>query len=94
MHDRSTGRSWLKKKLLIPVAAVAAAAGAVIAIAPSAEAAVPFPVASLDGSGNNVANPTWGQAGRAYSRVGTTHYADGIGSQQTGPNARNVSNVS
>ena len=91
--DQPTGRRrpWLKKRILIPVV-VSLATGAVIAIAPGAEAAVPFPVASLDGSGNNVANPTWGQAGRAYARVGTTHYADGIGSQQTGPNARSISN--
>jgi len=90
--DQPSGRRpWLRKRILIPVV-VSLATGAVIAIAPGAEAAVPFPVASLDGSGNNVANPTWGQTGRAYSRVGATHYGDGISSQQAGPNARNISN--
>jgi len=84
-------RFWLQKRLLIPVAA-ALVAGTIVAIAPGAEAAVPFPVENLDGSGNNVANPTWGQANRAYSRVGTAHYADGVGSPMTGPNARYVSN--
>jgi hypothetical protein len=39
---------------------------------------VSFPVESLNGNGNNVNNPTFGQAGNAYSRVGTAHYADGI----------------
>src|SRR5262249_16504742 len=47
---------------------------------------------SLDGSGNNVANPSWGQAGRPYSRVGTAHYADGISQPMSGPNARYISN--
>jgi hypothetical protein len=30
---------------------------------PAAEAAVTFPNENLDGAGNNVAHPTWGQAG-------------------------------
>ncbi|HZM74094.1 MAG TPA: peroxidase family protein [Candidatus Limnocylindrales bacterium] len=59
---------------------------------PPAQAAVPFPIESLDGGGNNVANPTWGQAGRPYPRVGPAVYADGIGAPVTGPNARYVSN--
>jgi hypothetical protein len=49
-------------------------------------------VESLDGSGNNVAHPTWGRAGRPYSRVGPAQYADGIGRPVAGPNARAVSN--
>ncbi|MFC5834803.1 peroxidase family protein [Nonomuraea insulae] len=57
-----------------------------------AYAAVPFPVESLDGSGNNAANPTWGRTGTAYSRVGSTRYGDGVGSPTTGPNSRFVSN--
>ncbi|MBO3744470.1 cellulose binding domain-containing protein [Streptosporangiaceae bacterium NEAU-GS5] len=63
-----------------------------LTVATPANAAVPFAVASLDGSGNNVANPTWGQSGRAYARIGPVRYADGIGSPVSGPNSRYISN--
>ena len=59
---------------------------------PPAQAAVPFPIESLDGSGNNTANPTWGQSGRPYLRVAPATYADGVGAPVGGPNARYVSN--
>ena len=75
------------------VAAVAlATAGTVLAVIPSASASVPFAVESLDGSGNNVNNPTFGQSNRPYSRVGPAKYTDGIGQPFGGPNARQVSN--
>src|SRR5262249_11305622 len=51
-----------------------------------------FAVENLDGSGNNVNHPTWGQSNLPYARVGTAHYADGISQPITGPNARNISN--
>ena len=51
-----------------------------------------FDVESLDGRGNNIGHPAWGQANQPYSRVGAAHYADGIGSAMSGPNARAVSN--
>jgi hypothetical protein len=57
-----------------------------------AQAAVPFEIQSLDGSGNNVANPTWGQGGRPYARVAAARYADGRGAPVSGPNSRMVSN--
>jgi hypothetical protein len=57
-----------------------------------AQAAVPFPIQSLDGSGNNVANPSWGRAGTNYSRVAAARYADGRGQPVAGPNSRYVSN--
>ena len=60
------------------VAGLLAVAG-IVTVAQTAQAAVPFPIESLDGSGNNVANPTWGQAGRPYARVAPAAYADGIG---------------
>jgi hypothetical protein len=47
---------------------------------------------SLDGSGNNVAHPSWGQAGTAYARVAAPNYADGIGQMQAGPSPRYISN--
>jgi hypothetical protein len=87
----SRRKKWLR--LALPVGAVAAlAAGVLIAVAPSASASVRFEVENLDGSGNNIDNPTWGQAGQPYLRVGTAHYADGISQQVSGPNARFVSN--
>ncbi len=51
-----------------------------------------FEVAPLDGRGNNRRHPEWGQAGTQYSRVVPARYADGIGEQVSGPNARYVSN--
>jgi hypothetical protein len=47
---------------------------------------------SLDGSGNNLAHPDWGQAGTAYLRVAEPNYADGIGRMVPGPSPRYVSN--
>jgi len=47
---------------------------------------------SLDGSGNNLIHPTWGQAGTPYLRVAPAHYADGISQIAAGPSPRYVSN--
>jgi hypothetical protein len=47
---------------------------------------------TLDGSGNNVAHPTWGQAGTQYLRVARPNYADGIGQMVSGPSPRYTSN--
>ncbi|HET9140702.1 peroxidase family protein, partial [Actinophytocola sp.] len=58
----------------------------------TASAAVPFAIQSLDGSGNNVANPTWGATGRPYARVAAARYTDGRSQAPTGPNSRSVSN--
>ncbi|MGE5156289.1 MAG: peroxidase family protein [Betaproteobacteria bacterium] len=86
---RSFLRRW--RYPLIGGAALLAVSG-IVAVAPGAQASVPFTVEALDGSGNNVNHPTWGQAGLAYARVGTAHYADGISQPVSGPNARMVSN--
>ncbi|MBW4718093.1 peroxidase family protein [Saccharothrix obliqua] len=51
-----------------------------------------FEVQSLDGSGNNRVHPEWGRAGAAYPRVAPARYADGVGTQVDGPNARRISN--
>ncbi|MEJ3745740.1 peroxidase family protein [Actinomycetes bacterium KLBMP 9797] len=58
----------------------------------AATLAVPFEVQSLDGSGNNAANPSWGQANTPYSRVAAARYADGRSQPVAGPNSRYVSN--
>lgn len=47
---------------------------------------------SIDGSNNNVAHPTWGQAGTNYIRKGSPHYSDGKGGIISGPNVRFISN--
>ena len=47
---------------------------------------------SIDGSGNNVFRPTWGQAGTNYLRVAPMHYANGINSIDDTVNARYISN--
>jgi hypothetical protein len=47
---------------------------------------------SLDGSGNNLAHPDWGEAGMPYARIAPANYADGIGSMVSGPSSRYVSN--
>ena len=91
MNLRASRKTWLLR--VLPVAATVAVVGGItVAIAPAASASVPFEVQALDGSGNNQANPTWGQAGRPYLRVGTAHYADGIGAPVSGPNGRYISN--
>ncbi|MFI6598437.1 peroxidase family protein [Nonomuraea sp. NPDC050536] len=55
-------------------------------------AAVPQDLQSLDGSGNNQANATWGKSGTPYSRIAAARYADGSGAPVSGPNARLISN--
>jgi hypothetical protein len=47
---------------------------------------------TLNGSGNNVAHPAWGQAGTQYRRVASPNYADGIGQMVSGPSPRYISN--
>src|SRR5215831_4180201 len=86
---RSFLRRW--RYPLIGGAALLGVSG-IVAVAPGAQATVNFPVGSLDGSRNNVNHPTWGQAGLAYARQGTAHYADGISQPVSGPSARFISN--
>ncbi len=47
---------------------------------------------SLDGSGNNLDDPTLGQAGENYTRVAEADYADGLDEMNEGPAARYLSN--
>ncbi|WP_231954236.1 peroxidase family protein [Pirellulimonas nuda] len=52
-------------------------------------------VYSVDGAGNNLANPLWGSTGIALQRLTTAEYADGL-SEAAGadrPSAREVSNT-
>jgi len=91
--DHTHRRRWRPRRTLIAaVAGLLAIAGPIIYVNQAASAAVGFPIESLDGSGNNVANPTWGQAGTAYSRVLPARYADGRSQPVSGPNTRMISN--
>jgi hypothetical protein len=81
-----------RKAIAIVGAAALAVTGAIIASASNAHAALGFEVQSLDGSGNNVNNPTWGKVGEIYPRVGPARYADGRSQPVAGPNSRAVSN--
>src|SRR6516164_8482845 len=49
---------------------------------------------SVDGSGNNIANPSWGQAGTDLLRVSPVAYADGVSapSQPNTISPREISN--
>ena len=51
-----------------------------------------FEERSLDGSNNNRAHPSRGQAGTPYRRVAPPRYADGVQAQAAGPSPRYVSN--
>ena len=88
---RARSIAWRSRLPLIGGAAVLATIG-IVAVSPSAQASIPFATESLDGSGNNLSHPTWGQAGLAYNRVGPADYADGVGQPVSGPNPRQVSN--
>ncbi len=59
---------------------------------PDVDAAVLGDARSLDGSGNNLENPTLGQAGENYTRVADANYADGVGEMVQGPAERYLSN--
>jgi hypothetical protein len=52
----------------------------------------PSAVRSLDGSGNNLDHPDWGEMGKPYVRVARPNYADGIGRMADGPSSRYISN--
>jgi hypothetical protein len=56
------------------------------------DALFPEGVRSLDGSGNNLEHPDWGQSYTPYSRVAAPNYADGRAEMVAGPPARYVSN--
>ncbi|HEX8631294.1 MAG TPA: peroxidase family protein, partial [Catenuloplanes sp.] len=80
---------WL---LAAPMALLMVAAGVVVGTPGGASGAPAIEVQSLDGSGNNRANPSWGRVGLPYSRVAPTRYADGVGAPAPGPNSRYISN--
>jgi Animal haem peroxidase/Cellulose binding domain len=80
------------RNMLIGAAVMSLVSTAIVIGTHNAQAAVGFEVRSLDGSGNNVAHPTWGQTNTPYSRVAPARYGDGRSTLVNGPNARMVSN--
>jgi peroxidase len=48
---------------------------------------------TIDGSNNNLANPTMNQAGTDFARVGPANFSDGISEMTSGPNPREISNI-
>src|SRR4051812_1100196 len=52
-------------------------------------------IASFDGTGHNLAHPTWGSAGVDYLRTPAAAYADGVPTQggTSRPSARVISNA-
>src|SRR5712691_1861156 len=80
----------MRKHIIPTVAASILVIGFAPASAPS-DSGIEF--RSLDGGGNNLVHPTWGQAGTQYTRVAAPPaYADGISAIEGGPSARYVSN--
>src|SRR5712691_1056001 len=80
----------MRKHIIPTVAASILVIGFAPASAPSASG---IEFRSLDGGGNNLEHPTWGQAGTQYTRVALPPaYADGISLMEGGPPARYVSN--
>ncbi len=73
----------MRKIVAVAIVALAVAAGASAFGAP--------PTRTLDGSGNNVRNPSWGQTNTQYLRVADANYADGVGQPVSGPSPRYVS---
>ena len=48
---------------------------------------------TIDGSNNNLADPTMNQADTDFGRVGPAHFADGFNAMTQGPNPREISNI-
>lgn len=54
--------------------------------------AISFEAPSLNGHGDNLEHPEWGEAGSDYVRIAPARYADGVGEMVEGPNPRYISN--
>ena len=93
---KGASRLGLRKRYVIGSCALLLAAGftlnASIAEGASSGADTHLEVQSLDGTGNNLAQPTLGRAGSVYPRVAAAAYADGRSAPLEQPNARFISN--
>ena len=50
-------------------------------------------VRTLDGFGNNVENPLWGNADQTFKRLSDTHFDNGVDTPREGPVPRDISNL-
>jgi len=48
---------------------------------------------TIDGSDNNLADPTMNQTDTDFTRVGPAHFSDGFNEMTSGPNPRQISNI-
>ena len=48
---------------------------------------------TIDGSNNNLVDPTMNQTGTDFARVGPANFSDGVNAMTSGPNPRDVSNI-
>jgi hypothetical protein len=76
----------------VAAAVLLGALAALFFLARKDDASQPAAVRSLDGSGNNVDHPDWGEIVKQYVRVAKPNYADGIGRMVNGPSSRYISN--
>lgn len=82
----------MRRAALIVVAGVIAAVGGGASARSAANPLFPTGLRALDGSGNNLQHPAWGQANTPYLRLAPAVYADGKGAPVSGPSPRYVSN--
>jgi hypothetical protein len=87
---RRRRRTWIAWLLALVALVVAAFAVSFPFMPASNVSAMEF--SPMDGLGNNVDHPSWGQENRPYTRVASFAYADGTGEMQGGPPARYISN--
>src|SRR5690349_12141616 len=84
----SLARKELAMRRYVLPTIVLAAVGAIVGA--GSVSADSFSGRTLDGTGNNVAHPAWGQAGAQYVRVAAPNYADAIGRPVSGPPPRYI----
>src|SRR3954453_10094212 len=48
---------------------------------------------TIDGSNNNLADPTINQADTDFARLGPANFSDGVDAMTSGPNPREISNI-
>ena len=81
---------------LLPAAIEQLEARSMMSVNPVGTPPAPLlPAASIDGTGNNVAHPTWGSTGQDLLRLSPVSYGDGISTPSGAdrPGARLVSNL-
>lgn len=90
-------RSRISTRVLVPVLLVGLIGGCATDSSTGSSTTAPAAVVAgisraLDGSGNNLADPTLGQAGNVYTRIAEASYADDLGELVERPNERYLSN--